>query len=161
MTACSIGARSLEVCMMNFKNEEAVSPVIGVILMVAITVILAAVIAAFVFGMTGNVQTTKTVAMQAKLDHENITVTVSGGPDLSTLQSIVVTHKGADAELAAAAFPTNLKGFNDGVINVTSNEQFRVGDVISFKPADGTSGRLLIVGQWADGGEQIIIDRTF
>ena len=33
------------------KNEEAVSPVIGVILMVAITVILAAVIAAFVFGM--------------------------------------------------------------------------------------------------------------
>ena len=33
------------------KNEEAVSPVIGVILMVAITVILAAVIAAFVFGL--------------------------------------------------------------------------------------------------------------
>jgi flagellin-like protein len=33
------------------KNDEAVSPVIGVILMVAITVILAAVIAAFVFGM--------------------------------------------------------------------------------------------------------------
>ena len=38
------------------KNEEAVSPVIGVILMVAITVILAAVIAAFVFGMAGNIQ---------------------------------------------------------------------------------------------------------
>lgn len=34
--------------MMNFReNEDAVSPVIGVILMVAITVILAAVIAAF------------------------------------------------------------------------------------------------------------------
>lgn len=33
------------------QNDEAVSPVIGVILMVAITVILAAVIAAFVFGM--------------------------------------------------------------------------------------------------------------
>ena len=35
------------------KSEEAVSPVIGVILMVAITVILAAVIAAFVFNMGG------------------------------------------------------------------------------------------------------------
>ncbi|MCE8423204.1 MAG: type IV pilin N-terminal domain-containing protein, partial [Candidatus Methanoperedens sp.] len=35
------------------KNEDAVSPVIGVILMVAITVILAAVIAAFVFGLGG------------------------------------------------------------------------------------------------------------
>jgi len=34
-------------------NEDAISPVIGVILMVAITVILAAVIAAFVFGLSG------------------------------------------------------------------------------------------------------------
>lgn len=34
------------------QNDEAVSPVIGVILMVAITVILAAVIGAFVFGMS-------------------------------------------------------------------------------------------------------------
>ncbi len=42
------------------ENEDAVSPVIGVILMVAITVILAAVIAAFVFGMGSNVGTTKT-----------------------------------------------------------------------------------------------------
>ena len=66
---------------MNFKqNEEAVSPVIGVILMVAITVILAAVIAAFVFGMTGNVQSTKTVSMQAALNGDNITLTISGGP---------------------------------------------------------------------------------
>jgi len=44
-------------------DEEAVSPVIGVILMVAIVVILAAVIAAFVFGMAGSTQTTKTVGM--------------------------------------------------------------------------------------------------
>ncbi len=44
------------------RNEEAVSPVIGVILMVAITVILAAVIAAFVFGMAGNISKTKVVA---------------------------------------------------------------------------------------------------
>ena len=37
----------------NRSDEEAVSPVIGVILMVAIVVILAAVVAAFVFGMVG------------------------------------------------------------------------------------------------------------
>lgn len=35
-------------------NNKAVSPVIGVILMVAITVILAAVIAAFIFGLSNN-----------------------------------------------------------------------------------------------------------
>ena len=41
------------------RNDDAVSPVIGVILMVAITVILAAVIAAFVFQMSGDIDTTK------------------------------------------------------------------------------------------------------
>lgn len=39
-------------------NSKALSPVIGVILMVAITVILAAVIAAFVFGMSGVINQT-------------------------------------------------------------------------------------------------------
>ena len=49
------------------KDEEAVSPVIGVILMVAITVILAAVIAAFVFGMGGNLgESPPTVSITAQ-----------------------------------------------------------------------------------------------
>jgi len=39
-----------------WKDKRGVSPVIGVILMVAITVILAAVIASFVFGMGGKVK---------------------------------------------------------------------------------------------------------
>ena len=56
--------RCFEIMAFN-RNEEAVSPVIGVILMVAITVILAAVIAAFVFGMAGNIQKTRVVAATA------------------------------------------------------------------------------------------------
>ena len=64
------------------KNDEAVSPVIGVILMVAITVILAAVIAAFVFGMSGNISKTKIVAVTAQQpDSKYITVTYQGGQD--------------------------------------------------------------------------------
>ncbi len=61
------------------KNDEAVSPVIGVILMVAITVILAAVIAAFVFGMGP-----PTKAPQAQL---KITATTA---------SLKITHDGGD-----------------------------------------------------------------
>ncbi len=58
--------------MVTRKNDEAVSPVIGVILMVAITVILAAVIAAFVFGMSGNISKTKTVAVTVqKVDSDS------------------------------------------------------------------------------------------
>jgi flagellin-like protein len=75
--------------MMKFReNEEAVSPVIGVILMVAITVILAAVIAAFVFGMTGSVATTKTVAATTQLSGENIIVTYQGGPDHASVTNV-------------------------------------------------------------------------
>jgi flagellin-like protein len=47
------------------RNEDAVSPVIGVILMVAITVILAAVIAAFVFGLGGSQQAAPTASIVA------------------------------------------------------------------------------------------------
>jgi len=57
------GIKKVFVLMSQFRNDEAVSPVIGVILMVAITVILAAVIAAFVFGMAGNIQQTKVVSV--------------------------------------------------------------------------------------------------
>jgi flagellin-like protein len=52
--------------MIRKPREDAVSPVIGVILMVAITVILAAVIAAFVFGMASGVSKTKAVAATAR-----------------------------------------------------------------------------------------------
>jgi flagellin-like protein len=44
------------------NSEDAISPVIGVILMVAITVILAAIIAVFVFGMTENTLSMNTFA---------------------------------------------------------------------------------------------------
>ncbi len=66
------------------KNEEAVSPVIGVILMVAITVILAAVIAAFVFGMGTPIKTP-----QANLQITKAT-TANGG-------YIAIEHKGGDS----------------------------------------------------------------
>ena len=49
-------------------NENGVHPVIGIILMVAITVILAAVIAAFVFGMSGYIgkETTGSITIAGK-----------------------------------------------------------------------------------------------
>jgi archaeal type IV pilus assembly protein PilA len=70
------------------KNEDAVSPVIGVILMVAITVILAAVIAAFVFGMAGNINKTKVVAATASQQGTTIWITYQGGQDSSSVTSI-------------------------------------------------------------------------
>jgi flagellin-like protein len=66
------------------KSEEAVSPVIGVILMVAITVILAAVIAAFVFNMGGGAEKAPTSS-----------ITAANNPDTPTYD-LKINHKGGD-----------------------------------------------------------------
>jgi flagellin-like protein len=66
------------------KNEDAVSPVIGVILMVAITVILAAVIAAFVFNLGGSQQKAPTASIVA-----------ANNPDTGTVD-MKISHKGGD-----------------------------------------------------------------
>ena len=66
-------------------DDDAVSPVIGVILMVAITVILAAVIGTFVLGLGQNVQST---APQASFSFDqdgnnDVTVTHDGGDTIA------------------------------------------------------------------------------
>jgi flagellin-like protein len=75
---------------MNFKNiftdDDAVSPVIGVILMVAITVILAAVIGTFVLGLGDQVSNTAPTASFTFDYSEN-----TGGID-----TLEVTHDGGD-----------------------------------------------------------------
>ena len=76
------------------KNDEAVSAVIGVILMVAITVILAAVIAAFVFGMGSSIK--KTYVTSFTIDRSTtaagtIIITNNGGADVMKLTKVVVT----------------------------------------------------------------------
>ena len=64
-----------------FNDDDAVSPVIGVILMVAITVILAAVIASFVLGLGDQTQTTPTASFSFDYDADNdkVDITHDGG----------------------------------------------------------------------------------
>ncbi|WP_336135551.1 type IV pilin N-terminal domain-containing protein [Natronomonas amylolytica] len=82
---------------MNFKqllkDDDAVSPVIGVILMVAITVILAAVIGTFVLGLGDQVQQTAPNA-QFSWDYDS-----SGGAGGEG--EVVVTHDGGDGITAS------------------------------------------------------------
>jgi flagellin-like protein len=65
-----------------FKRDDAVSPVIGVILMVAITVILAAVIAAFVFGL-GSPETAPQASIKASnMSEDGFTIVHQGGDQI-------------------------------------------------------------------------------
>jgi len=87
---------------MLFKDKKGVSPVIGVILMVAITVILAAVIASFVFGMGSKVRAAPNAQLtlsdaEDKLDGQNDTILYVehyGGDTLKCDElKVVVTDK--------------------------------------------------------------------
>ena len=81
------------------NNEEAVSPVIGVILMVAITVILAAVIAVFVFGLAGDLETSaqKDVTLKTGTNADGlVTYTVFAGADVGKVTRIDWTNGNVD-----------------------------------------------------------------
>ena len=149
---------------MNFKqNEEAVSPVIGVILMVAITVILAAVIAAFVFGMTGNVATTKTVAVTASQNGNDIVVNYKGGTDANTLNYLKVIVRDGVSErfcfMNGGATDTKASIANTLPTTINTTAQLTVGETVVFGGA-GTPQRdhVLVVGYFMDGSEHVVLD---
>ncbi|WP_135855041.1 type IV pilin [Halorussus salinus] len=76
-----------------FADDDAVSPVIGVILMVAITVILAAVIGTFVLGLGDRVQSAQPTTTWS-FDYANgIDIDGDSGPE----QFANITHDGGDA----------------------------------------------------------------
>jgi len=78
-----------------FTDDDAVSPVIGVILMVAITVILAAVIGAFVLDIGGSQETVPQASWDFSYDSSNDIVEVShdGGDSVDPAQlSFSGTH---------------------------------------------------------------------
>jgi|Deesub1362B_J571_1020462.scaffolds.fasta_scaffold22760_2 flagellin-like protein len=130
---------------MRRMDEKGVSPVIGVILMVAITVILAAVIASFVFGMGSSVKKTYNVAVTAQQNGDDIVVTLNGGPDMASLQNITITTP------ASGCTGSGMSG------NVDTDPT--VGDVYTCANA-ATAGRdhVVVVGKFADGSEQVLLD---
>jgi flagellin-like protein len=143
------------------KNDEAVSPVIGVILMVAITVILAAVIAAFVFGMSGNISKTKTVAVTAqKLDSTHISVMNQGGQDQSSMVSFNVTTspnpvancKATPATTYTAAPFTGICQLNPAAVGSTVSMETTVANGYS------TRTEVVVVGTFNDGTTQVLLD---
>ena len=114
------------------KDEEAVSPVIGVILMVAITVILAAVIAAFVFGMGGSL----------KEAPPTVSITVSNNAADTTLD-VKVVHSGGEL-LKGSEWKISCVGEGDTPRFVTSlaTDDFKVGGqiiMVGMVPIDGES----------------------
>ena len=117
-----------------FKNSEAVSPVIGVILMVAITVILAAAIGSSVFSSG-----TKTPAPQANLEIKANNTSTAVAPG-----SVKIEHLGGDTihfgNPDITRVTASLNGAQSVDINAISLGNMSVGDsnTLSLVRPDGT-----------------------
>ena len=81
-----------------FAEERAVSPVIGVIMMVAVTVILAAVIGAFVFGLGGQQQQAPQAMFDYNFNEGDVTISHDSGDALTRANIDVVIDGSAVGE---------------------------------------------------------------
>jgi len=110
--------------------------------MVAVTVILAAVIAAFVFGMASGITKTKAVAATARqVNSSSIVVTWVGGPDNAMVTGWNVTVQPSTGGTVLWNTTSNLVG-NSAIMG------------------GGTSGQdhVIVVGNFNDGLSQVVLD---
>jgi flagellin-like protein len=109
-------------------EDRAVSPVIGVILMVAITVILAAVIGTFVLGLGQNVNSTPQASFSFDFEPNgggsgyNVTIAHEGGDALTTdnTQSLEVAYTGTGGNAQTSTWASAASDFPVEAGNQTS-----------------------------------------
>ena len=127
------------------KNEQAVSPIIGVILMVAITVILAAIIAAFVFGMSGTaLQKPRIVGATAQQSSGNM---------------IQVTWIGGQDNTFCEYYKVNVTAPGGGAFNESKGQPCVVGSrAILDKAGSAGQDEVIVVAHFADGSDSVVLD---
>jgi flagellin-like protein len=109
-------------------RENAISPVIGVILMVAITVILTAVIASFVFGTMGNFDKTILISIDAdRINQSHIKLVNFGGKDHSLL-------------ITGSTFNVTINGKPVDSVNPSQNLQNTIGSIAYYDISGHTIG---------------------
>ena len=117
------------------KDERAVSPVIGVILMIAITVVIAAVVASFAYGIIGGVAKAPNSALvveDARVGNTDVIVIHHGGDTIvnaftgtstpSGWKNLMVKHNGVDVTWS----DTNVTLGGDTNNNFASGEQLDI-----------------------------------
>jgi flagellin-like protein len=112
-----------------FAEERAVSPVIGVIMMVAVTVILAAVIGAFVFGLGGQQQQAPQAMFDFDFNEGEVTISHDSGDALTRANIDVVIDGSAVGESAlSSAGSDNRYTAGEGIYSgsVETGDEIRV-----------------------------------
>jgi FlaG/FlaF family flagellin (archaellin) len=128
------------------SKEDAVAPVMGHLLMVAVVVVLGAVIGSFAFGMAADVTRTVAIAVSAEQSGDGVVLTYMGGRDVPSLHALDVTVTAEDSTTVGGPFPGTPPA---------------VGDVLTL-PGAGTPGsdHVVVVAELVDGSRQVVLDVT-
>ena len=121
------------------ERDNGVSPVIGTILMVAITVILIAICAAVIMPMVGGTTGAATIGVQVVPDGSEAAITFTGG-DYAKITKLVVTNGDEKSYTFAIA----------------SNTPVELGKVYTSSDFDGSGLEDVKVIATVNGNEQII-----
>ena len=122
------------------NDDDAVSPVIGVILMVAITVILAAVIASFVLGLGDQAQQT-TPQASFSFDYEDTT-------------SLTITHDGGDTIQASELYIRGATTSSDNIDDTWEN-------LVSGSITDVKAGNSVVIDGTGPGADDQTPDGNY
>lgn len=120
------------------NNETAVSPVIGVIIMIAVSIILAAMVAAFVFGNFGSQKEMHYISVKPEHTGDGIMLTLYKSEDLYALDKLTVKINGVDKGTWVPATVGETKLFA-GTYN-------------------GVSNKLEVVADYKDGSSMVVLN---
>jgi flagellin-like protein len=124
------------------KDEDAVSPVIGTILMVAITVILASIVGSMAFGMSSNLPQMHIVVVTAeRINSTAIDFTYIGGSSADFVQYLNATVGGNPVDAAPDTQPA-----------VGSVWTYNLDTVLSDR------NHVIVVATFGDGSAQVVLD---
>jgi len=129
-----------------FTDDDAVSPVIGVILMVAITVILAAVIGAFVLDIGGSQESAPQVQWDWSDQSSDVQLSHGGGDTVKN-QKQITADVGGDTSGEATLEQISSGTWSAG----TSGTLGGSGTIGSF--SSGDSGTVSLVWESSDGSQ--------
>jgi len=144
-------------CAVCKRKEDAISEVVSTILLVAITVILAAVIVTFVMGMTSNMQKGKIATSTiSRVNGSFVTVTFVGGQNAGSVIGINWTVNGA-APVTWIGGSSATAGIQD---HPASGGILSIGANALLAAPDSGKDRVMGIAVFTDGSQQVILDKT-
>ena len=133
------------------KNDEALSPVIGTILMVMTSVMLGAIIGTYAFGMAEGVHNTRMVSTSVIQSGSDILVTYTGGQAQPDLSSMAITAPNATTFITVDS---------RGALSTTGTPVHPDVSAVMVLSGAATGGQdhVVVLGYFNDGSSQIISD---